>query len=80
MGFSWSLADDIRNLREFPVGKAADFSYWLKEYLTQFFRSFWIGYDDDENMQIDTNIDALQFKPDLPPPYIANEVLKVEGH
>ena len=31
-------------------------------------------------MQIDTNIDALQFKPDLPPPYVSNEVLKVEGH
>ena len=27
-------------------------------------------------MQIDTNIDALQFKPDLPPPYVADEVLK----
>merc|ERR1719148_229924 len=35
-----------------------------------------LGYDDDENMQIDTNIDALQFKPDLPPPYDADEVLK----
>ena len=27
-------------------------------------------------MQIDTNIDALQFKPDLPPPYVADEALK----
>ena len=48
----------------------------MKEYPTHFLRSFLIGYDDDENMQIDTNIDALQFKPDLPPPYVTNEVLK----
>ena len=38
-----------------------------------------LGYDDDENMQRESNIDVLQFKPEPPPPYFSthpSEILK----
>ena len=31
------------------------------------------GYDDDENMQRESNIDVLQFKPEPPPPYFSTQ-------
>ena len=38
-----------------------------------------LGYDDDENMQRESNIDVLQFKLEPPPPYSStqpSEILK----